>query len=439
MCANVLRASHWWFILLRFDCVLTSKTCMPHCQHPCLDLEGDVQFACGGCGAPKLCRPGSIGFGDAGANSISNAMLSLRAELAKPPKSNLSSCLRLPSSGESGALEASALWNLPYFGACRNTSCVTAHHESHDLQFVPGPPTNGSMQSLEFGEIPGQRVQPLAEIRCTSVASEIEVIRAIHASISNSTPLVLRACALDMPAVKWRDKEAYLAAADGVFATLLRTAKENKTVLTQQRVSLSPALQRDLEWATPFGQFINEFGRNALTGVDDTAADQMWVSGGAVESSLHFDTPDTLHVVVAGTKEIRLTSPEFSRHVYADFPRGSECPGQASQWGCDGLGCYVFSPVQPNAVDPTMFPAVARAFVWNAILDAGDIVLIPALWWHYIKHLPGGSIAVSFCQHRTADCALQPFAESYERHFAQHRERCEVRSEENADVTAGVP
>lgn len=68
-----------------------------------------------------------------------------------------------------------------------------------------------------------------------------------------------------------------------------------------------------------------------------------------------------------------------------------------------------------------MFPAATRVPVWSAVLGAGDVVLIPALWWHYIKHLPGASIAVSFCQHRTVGRELQPFAASYERHFARRR------------------
>ena len=321
-----------------------STSCMPHCQHPCVDLTGNVQLECGGCEPPKLCRPGAIGFGNA-ASDLSDAMVSLRAELTRPPQSEFSPCLRLPTSGEAGSLEAAGtLWHLPYFGACREAPCVTAHHESSDAQFVPGAPTTwqADESAPEFGDLPGQRSQRLPEFRCTDSASEAEAIRLIHASISNSTPLVLRACALPMPAVERWAEVAHLRAAEHAFSPLLHppTEDDQNPMAVTQRLSLPPSLRRDLEWASPFGDLLHRFGRNATgerpegandaaatddddgTGgvADAAAADQLWVSGGGVEGSLHFDTSDTLHAVVAGAKEMRLASPEYSRHLYAASP-----------------------------------------------------------------------------------------------------------------------
>ena len=89
--------------------------------------------------------------------------------------------------------------------------------------------------------------------------------------------------------------------------------------------------------------------------------------------------------------------------MYVDFPE-NECPGNGV-FGCDGLGCYAFVPFDADDVDLRTFPRVGDAAVHTATLNEGDVLFIPALWFHYIIHHPlnggGRCFALTFTQQQT--------------------------------------
>ena len=45
----------------------------------------------------------------------------------------------------------------------------------------------------------------------------------------------------------------------------------------------------------------------------------LWMSSGASESSLHFDTEDNMMMMKGGTKQVWMIDPQDSRHVYMDY------------------------------------------------------------------------------------------------------------------------
>eukprot|EP00966_Prymnesium_polylepis_P222552 5148767-Prymnesium_polylepis.1 len=37
---------------------------MDHCEHACIELNGDLQYECGDCAPAAQCHPGAIGFSE---------------------------------------------------------------------------------------------------------------------------------------------------------------------------------------------------------------------------------------------------------------------------------------------------------------------------------------------------------------------------------------
>ena len=76
-------------------------------------------------------------------------------------------------------------------------------------------------------------------------------------------------------------------------------------------------------------------------------------------------------------------------------------PASQGRFGCDGFGCYSYSPVDVANVDLRRFPRVAEAKIYGVTrLRAGDLLLIPAFWAHHLVHHHlngrGRNVALSF-------------------------------------------
>jgi tRNA wybutosine-synthesizing protein 4 len=85
---------------------------------------------------------------------------------------------------------------------------------------------------------------------------------------------------------------------------------------------------------------------------------QMWT---------HYDINDNILVGLRGRKRLVLFHPEEIRHLYAD-----------------GTASGVLNVDDP---DLRKFPMFAKAIVWEGILEEGDVLFIPAMWWHNVRTL----------------------------------------------------
>ena len=293
--------------------------------------------------------------------------------------------------------------------------------------------TGTGERSGELGALPGASpMLPIAEVSCDDDA-DAAIRLAINAQ-RWSLPLVLRGCALSMPAVSRWANDSYvrerLRADEDAFA---HTASAHTTFLDD----LDPAVLADTWWPGAFGEHLWAFARQR-------DAKALWVSAGDTGTAAHFDTFDNLHTVVAGHKEIRLVPPSDAAKMYIDWapasrPAGSlrtwSCPGSfiasAGSFGCDVLGCFGFVPWDPARVDLARYPRVADARVHRATLRAGDALLIPAFHFHYVLHRPlagrGRCVALTFTrQPQQADLGddgpslqtMRPFASDLVRFWA---------------------
>ena len=107
------------------------------------------------------------------------------------------------------------------------------------------------------------------------------------------------------------------------------------------------------------------------------------------------------------------------------------------------LGCYAFVPWSAEHLDLHRYPRVADAAVAEATLSAGDIVFIPALWFHCITHMPAATpgaprrtLALTFitanAEVRSRRHSLRPFASDIVE-FAE-----KLRARENATCASSM-
>ncbi|MDO8043087.1 cupin-like domain-containing protein [Janthinobacterium sp. SUN211] len=114
----------------------------------------------------------------------------------------------------------------------------------------------------------------------------------------------------------------------------------------------------------------------------DSAA--LWVSAKGVRSHLHYDGNclHNLNAQVAGSKQVQLYSPELMGQVYP-YLHSNGHP-------------YTFSQVNVEDVDHHQFPRFSELEGYEGTLKAGDLLFIPAYWYHTFKHLGDFNVNVNF-------------------------------------------
>ncbi len=86
-----------------------------------------------------------------------------------------------------------------------------------------------------------------------------------------------------------------------------------------------------------------------------------------IEMWTHYDINDNLLSGVRGRKRLVLFHPEEIRHLYPE--------GTAS------------AVLNVDAPDLAWFPRFAKAVKWEGILEEGEVLFIPAMWWHNVRTL----------------------------------------------------
>jgi lysine-specific demethylase 8 len=106
----------------------------------------------------------------------------------------------------------------------------------------------------------------------------------------------------------------------------------------------------------------------------------LWMGYGGVNSHLHFDPQDNFLVMLKGRKRVLLFPPDQSGLLYP-APLESRNPLQ--------------SQADPGRPEDPRFPNLARASRMELVLEEGDLLYLPAGWWHYVL-TEALSIAVNF-------------------------------------------
>lgn len=108
----------------------------------------------------------------------------------------------------------------------------------------------------------------------------------------------------------------------------------------------------------------------------------LWLGSCGTRSGLHFDRFDNINVQIYGRKHVYLVAPEQSSCLY---PFGDNVEK---------------SQVDPDHPGLAQFPRFADVRPFTAIMEPGEMLFIPRLWWHHIRSLePAINVNCWFGEH----------------------------------------
>ncbi|HEY1396515.1 cupin-like domain-containing protein [Roseateles sp.] len=124
----------------------------------------------------------------------------------------------------------------------------------------------------------------------------------------------------------------------------------------------------------------------------------VWL-GNRSRIAAHYDLPDNIACVVAGRRQFTLFPPEQLPNLYVG-PLDFTPAGQP------------VSLVDLKRPDLTRYPRFAEALAHGqeAVLEAGDALYIPSMWWHHVEALEGFNVLVNYWWRQSPDHMDSPVA-----------------------------
>ncbi len=313
--------------------------------------------------------------------------------------------------GFKSCLRGTAVGTDQFKDLCRNPECVREGHKQRfgDRYTPQESGAGGKMMKLIDGT-----VGDIEEFFCDGT-NDAEAIRLVKAYIEKSRPIVFRGCANKMPGVQKWNKEYIKANAGPQFAKLTGDESTFIGVVQDLPKTLVPDLFPDTDEESPFLTFMRVFQQKHWT----------WASKGGRTAGTHLGSFDNLHTAVVEEKLFWVASPQYALEMYSDFIN-DDCPGYGNgDFGCDGFGCYNFVPFEDFSIDLGLYPEVANVPLNKTTISPGDVLLVPAFWYHHVHHRPtepvGLNIAVAFVQQRTM-MPDSPFAADIVEFWRKHDE-----------------
>ncbi len=136
-----------------------------------------------------------------------------------------------------------------------------------------------------------------------------------------------------------------------------------------------------IERALPGFAQANDLG---LSGQGIDASASIWI-GNRVTASCHYDSPDNLACCAVGRRHFTLFAPEQIDNLY---------PGPLEPTP----GGQVVSVVDFGNPDFQRHPRfrTALASAQSAVLEPGDVIFIPSMWWHHVRSLEPFNVLVNY-------------------------------------------
>lgn len=104
---------------------------------------------------------------------------------------------------------------------------------------------------------------------------------------------------------------------------------------------------------------------------DKMGPPRFWLGPAGTVTPLHCDYDDNIFAQIWGTKRIFLSPPHHDEFLY---------PSEAN-------AILFGSPVNPEAPDFGKFPLARQATLIECIVNPGDMLYVPAGWYHYVRAL----------------------------------------------------
>ena len=183
------------------------------------------------------------------------------------------------------------------------------------------------------------------------------------------------------------DEFQRLTAPLSVFLAATRLANKRK----QERIYLAQCQLTDLPQAlrddVPTPEIVSRAGKGDIY---DT---NIWIGLAPTNTPLHKDPNPNLFVQLAGSKVVRILTPELGAAIYEHVQEELGRGGSASFRG-EGMMYGKEKALLDGAVW-TEHPILEERYgeVCEAELEAGDAIFIPRGWWHSIKGMGHGVTA----------------------------------------------
>lgn len=115
-----------------------------------------------------------------------------------------------------------------------------------------------------------------------------------------------------------------------------------------------------------------------------SAPPSIWI-GNRVTASCHYDVPNNIAVCAVGQRRFTLFPPDQIRHLYPG-PLAPTPGGQA------------VSVVDFERPDLARYPRFAQALAHarSVVLQPGDAIYIPSMWWHHVQGLDAFNVLVNY-------------------------------------------
>ena len=215
--------------------------------------------------------------------------------------------------------------------------------------------------ATDLGPITVQRFVELLRPTATAAAGEALGRNKLHYMQWRGLPTPLQQAELEQE-LRARDQSA---------AT--HPAKRHRTdaAVPEQRSDTEPeaAGVREREASDGLLKFLGMLGPASLVDPSSVRERNVW-AGRCVTSRIHFDGLDNLHYVLAGRKRVRLWSP---------WDTASLAPRGVQQLPVESLAGSSLAP------DLVKAPRFLEADMYEAVVQPGDAIFIPAGWWHEVS------------------------------------------------------
>jgi FAD/FMN-containing dehydrogenase len=164
------------------------------------------------------------------------------------------------------------------------------------------------------------------------------------------------------------------------YLELLATAEGSRYMAGAEELRVF----RENEWSPEFSTLRADYELPDYVPQSRLEASALWVSAKGVRSHLHYDgnLQHNLNAQVMGSKQVQLFSPDQMTNMYP-YMYTSARP-------------YTFSQVNVEDVDQREFPRFAQVEGFEGTLGTGELLFIPAYWYHTFKHLGDFNVNVNF-------------------------------------------
>lgn len=138
-----------------------------------------------------------------------------------------------------------------------------------------------------------------------------------------------------------------------------------------------------------------EWAKTAFGSPDGPDATNIWIGDSRATSSLHKDPYENIYCCISGQKTFTLIPPCDTPFLYRKLYPVAQYDNQMEIIESVEDQKVPWIELDPDNADMEKFPLFKNATVLKAVLNPGDVLYLPSLWYHKVAQADD-TIAVNF-------------------------------------------